>query len=971
MKKTTYTKKNTSTKNKKSIKEKKRKQIEKLENEKLELTDIYKYTGTKRTKAKIKNNARVAKYEADQLKLKYKKGGIGQKLLIIFMIFLIFCLTIGIIFTLYIILNSPKFETSNLYSKEASVLLDKNGVEFARLGTENRELVTYDDLPQVLVDAIVATEDSRFFQHNGVDLARFTKAVIGQLLGRSDAGGGSTLTMQVVKNTYTSTESSGIAGIIRKFTDIYMSVFKVEKTYTKEQIIEFYVNIPYLGSGSYGVEQASQIYFGKSTSELSLSEAAMIAGLFQAPDAYDPYSRPELAEERRNIVLSLMKRHGYISNKEYELAKKITVEELLVGNSNSLNKYQGFVDTVVAEVIKRTGNDPATTSMTIYTTLDQEKQDVIETLYSGETYKWKNDAVQAGIAVIDVNDGSITAIGAGRNKKSERSYNYATMINRHPGSTAKPIFDYGPAIEYLGWSTGQTVIDDKYTYSGGGSIKNWDNGYKGIMTAQEALAQSRNIPALYAFQQINQSDLNTFVTNLGITPEYEGTYIHESHSIGGFNGVNPVQMAAAYATFSRGGTYIEPYSFTKIEYTNSGETYTVKPEKRKAMSDSTAYMINSMLKYAVTSGNIATGTVSGTDVASKTGTSTVDPAVKKEKGITASIIGDSWQMTYSPDYSIALWYGYDEITKENYLTTTEGNNARRAISKVLGSKIFKSGSRWKKPASVVSAEIELGTDPLELASDATPEDLRFTALFKKGTVPSKVSTRFKKLPDPTNLKYDLSTGNLTITWSAPTTIEAVDTNYLTSYFSNNIYKRWTEKYYNERINYNNSILGGIAYSVYINGNFMGTTTQTNYTYIGTISDDSEIIVKTTYANYNRCESDGIKTNVTINNIITPPIEEEPVETEKPTVDEPTTEKTDFSVVFNESKNLTKAKFTNIKNDLKKYISVTAGEKDITNTCDIIYNCDDEDCAADSFTAIITIKCNGYSKPQNITLNIGN
>ena len=348
MKKTTYTKKT-----KEPKKTKVQKEIERLEKQNLELTNVYKYTGTKKTKAKIKNNARIAKYEADQLKLKYKKGGLGQILLIIFMLFLIFCLTIGIIFTLYVIINSPKFDTSNLYSKEASVLLDKNGNEFARLGTENRELVNYEELPQVLVDAIVATEDSRYFQHNGVDLARFTKAVIGQLMGRSDAGGGSTLTMQVVKNAYTSTVSGGIQGIIRKFTDIYMSVFKVEKSYTKEQIIEFYVNIPYLGSGSYGVEQASQIYFNKSVDELSLVEAATIAGLFQAPDAFDPYKYPTKAENSRNIVLNLMCRHGYITEQQRDLAKSIPLESTLNSSSKSVNKYQGFVDTVVMEIIDR------------------------------------------------------------------------------------------------------------------------------------------------------------------------------------------------------------------------------------------------------------------------------------------------------------------------------------------------------------------------------------------------------------------------------------------------------------------------------------------------------------------------------------------------------------------------------------------------------------------------------------------
>ena len=895
MKKTTYTKKNDTKKNDKmkmSKKEKKQLEIEELEKEELELTNIYKYKGKDRTKAKIKNNAKVAKYEADQLKLKYKKGSLGQKILIIFMLLLIFCLTIGIIFTLYIIINSPKFDTSNLYSKESSVLLDKNGNEFARLGTENRELVNYDELPEVLIDAIIATEDSRYYQHNGVDLARFSKAVAGQLLGHSDAGGGSTLTMQVVKNAYSDKSTSGIKGIIRKFTDIYMAVFKVEKAYTKEQIMEFYVNMPYLGSGSYGVAQASQIYFNKDVSELSLTEAATIAGLSQAPDAYDPYSHPEKAENRRNLVLSLMYRHGYINEKERDAAKSISLESLLNSSGKTVNKYQGYVDTVVNEVIKRTGNDPATTSMTIYTTLDSEKQEVIEKLYSGETYTWLNEVVQAGIAVTDVNDGSIVAIGAGRNKKSERSYNYATMIKRHPGSTAKPIFDYGPAIEYLNWSTGTTVVDDTFTYTGGGSIKNWDNGYQGIMTAKNALAQSRNIPALYTFKQLSQDQINEFVTNLGITPAYESGFINESHSIGGFDGVNPLSMSAAYAAFARGGTYIEPYSFTKIEYTNSGETYTVKPKKVKAMSEATAYMINMMLKYAVTSGAVSTGTVSNTDVASKTGTSTVDSAIKKAKGITGSIIGDAWQMTYSPDYCIALWYGYDEITSEHYLSNNEGSSQRRAISKVLGSNILKSGSYWTKPTTVVTAEIELQTDPLELASPATPEDLRSIEYFKKGTVPTETSTRFQTLVNPTNLNYDVTDTSLLITWTGIATPKSIDINYLADYFSKNVYKYWGDKYLNQRIEYNNSVLGGVAYSIYIDDKYIATTTQTNYTYNESITKEVNVTVKSTYTNYNACDSSGISVKV------------------KPVIKEKETTTTTTKVIKNNDKNDNKEEISN-------------------------------------------------------------
>ena len=939
MKKTTY--KNGAKSGKKNIKKD-------LEETDLELTNVYKYTGKARTKAKLKNNAKIAKHEADKLKQKYKKGSLGQKILILFMLFLIFCLTIGIIFTLYIIINSPKFDTANLYSKESSVLLDKDGNEFARLGTENRELVTYEELPQVLIDAIVSTEDSRYFQHNGVDLARFTKAVLGQLAGRSDAGGGSTLTMQVVKNTYTSTEASGIAGIIRKFTDIYMAVFKVEKHYTKEQIIEFYVNIPYLGSGAYGVEQAAQIYFNKSIDELSLSEAALIAGLFQAPGAYDPYKFPEKAEARRKIVLDLMYRHGYITEETRDIAKSMTLDSLLKTDENSSKKYQGYIDTVVEEVIDRTGNDPATTSMTIYTTLDTKKQDVIEDMY--KTYKWKNDKVQAGIAVVSAKDGSIEAIGAGRNKVTERSLNYATSINRHPGSTAKPMFDYGPVIEYLDWSTGQTVIDDKYTYSGGGSIKNWDNDYEGVMTAVDALGASRNIPALYAYHQLSQEQIKEFVTNLGIKPEYENGYINESHSIGGFNGVSPLELAAAYATFARGGTYIEPYSFTKIEYSNTGETYTVKPKKKKAMSDSTAFMVNSMLRDAVSNGHISTGSSNGTQVASKTGTSTVDDSIKKANKITGSIIGDAWQVSYSADSTIALWYGYKNYVDEGYyLTQNEGNSNRRDISKIIGRGILNTGASFKKPTTVVSAEIELGTDPLELASDATPEDLRKTVYFKKGTAPSKTSIRFQKLEAPTNLNYTITNNTLTITWTGIPTPKAIDTTYLQNYFSKNIYANWADKYLNERINYNNTVLGGVAYSVFMNGTYLGNTTQTNYTYNGTITTDTEIKIKTTYVNYNACDSDEVSI------IVKPNLNNNPVIDD--VINKPTTDNdTSINVDINISGTPTKSEIESMYNSNTLYTATLNGN--VVNTTS------DLDCEFDN-KCVLFITYKGKTKNYDI------
>ena len=265
----------------------------------------------------VKNKKKAKK---NKPKVKWSKKNIIITVLLSLGIFFI---GIATIFALYIIFTAPDFDRDLLYNKEMTIINDKNGEEFARVGAQNRELVYYDELPEVLIDAIVATEDARFFQHNGLDIARFAKATIGQLLGRKGAGGASTLTMQVTKNTYTSTDAEGLSGIIRKFTDIYFSIFKIEKVYTKQEIIEFYVNAPWLGEDSWGVEAASQAYFGKSVKDLSLSEAALIAGIFNAPSAFDPYVYPENATQRRSVVLSSMVKQGYITEEQKKLAEEM------------------------------------------------------------------------------------------------------------------------------------------------------------------------------------------------------------------------------------------------------------------------------------------------------------------------------------------------------------------------------------------------------------------------------------------------------------------------------------------------------------------------------------------------------------------------------------------------------------------------------------------------------------------------
>ncbi len=683
----------------------------------------------------------------------------------------IFILAMGIMglvaftaFLIYIASSAPTFNPNNLDTQELSIVYDKDGEVIAKLGAEKREKVTYDELPQVLIDAIIATEDSRFYQHNGFDAPRFLSATFKQLLGQSNAGGASTLSMQVVKNSFTDSKlDTGVKGIIRKFTDIYLAVFKLEKKYSKEQIIEFYVNNHYLGGNIYGVEEASQAYFGKSVSDLNLSEAAIIAGMFKNPGGYSPTLHPEAAKNRRTTVLYLMRRHGYITEEEQEIANNIPIDVICkdaTGKSSSSgnNEYQDYIDTVVQELDKKYNVNPYKTSLLIYTNMDRSKQDGVNRVFRGESYHWVDDKIQSGVSVLDTQTGKILAIGAGRNR-SVGGYNFATDIKRQPGSTAKPLFDYGPGIEYNNWSTYEQFVDEPYTYSGGRPISNWDNGYMGKMTLRRALALSRNIPALKAFQKNDKSKVIEFVTSLGIKPEIENGSIHEAHAIGAFTGTNPLEMSAAYSAFSNGGYYNEPYAVSKFTYRDTGNTVEHKSQKTRAMSESTAFMISSVLQDVQLNGG---GKIPNYSV--KTGTTNFDDAYVRKKGLPGDAIRDSWAVGYSTKTALAMWYGYNESSPEYCMRNLPSSIEKDKLYRTLVSEVIeKDREEFRMPDSVVKLPIISGSDPAKVAPTGYSGNVTYE-YFKKDAQPSAKTTEDEKLATPENVKASFANGSVTVSW---------------------------------------------------------------------------------------------------------------------------------------------------------------------------------------------------------------
>lgn len=819
----------------------------------------------KKEKEKKTSKKRTNKNTEKRKRNEKEKKGIGKKILTIFLGLAIFFVLLIAIFMIYIVISTGNFDPNALVNQDQTVMYDKDGEVFATLGAQKRESVTYDELPQVLIDAIVAIEDSRYYQHNGVDMARFLKASIQQLLGQ-DGGGASTLTMQVVKNNLTDTSRS----IIRKFKDVYLSVFFMEKKYTKEEILEFYVNDSCLGGNIYGVEEASKYYFGKTVSELSLPEAALIAGMYQAPNRYNPYKDPEAAAKRRSTVLSLMVRHGYITEEEEAMANAVDITSMLVGVGEE-SDYQGYIDTVIEEIENKTGYNPAQVPMKIYTALDRDIQDGINKVLSGEAHSWADDYVQAGIAVTNVNDGTIVAIGAGRNREGERTFNYATQAYRQPGSTAKPLFDYGPGFEYNNFSTYTLFNDEKWTYTNGPEVGNWDGAYEGLITLRRALSYSRNVPALKAFQQVDKKNIVNFVNGLGLNIAYStkdenykkydngaDNLINEAYSIGGMSyGVTPLEMAEAYACFANGGYHIESHAVIKIEYRNGGKVEEFTESKEKVMSDSTAYLMNNVLQYAVEAGFNGGARVYGSTVAAKTGTSNLPDSIIEKYGLPGGAVNDLWTVAYTPEYSIALWYGYEEVTSEHYLSGASA--PKDAVMQSIMKYIPKTTKKWEMPSSVVAVTVEKETWPAELPSEYTPDNMKMTEYFKKGTQPTEVSKRYDKLDPITNLQSSKTSSGYKLTWNWKVP-DILDETYLSQYFSNSVYGNQSAQYLKNRLDYNKNTLGGIGFGIYIKDSSgvlerIAFTEETEYVYMPTTSGNIEIVVKAEYKNFKNNASD--------------------------------------------------------------------------------------------------------------------
>ncbi len=576
----------------------------------------------------------------------------------------------------YYVSKAPSLSESKLVATTSSKIYDNKSQLIADLGSERRVNAQANDIPTDLVKAIVSIEDHRFFDHRGIDTIRILGAFLRNLQSNS-LQGGSTLTQQLIKLTYFSTSTSDQT-ISRKAQEAWLAI-QLEQKATKQEILTYYINKVYMSNGNYGMQTAAQNYYGKDLNNLSLPQLALLAGMPQAPNQYDPYSHPEAAQDRRNLVLSEMKNQGYISAEQYEKAVNTPITDGLQSLKSASN-YPAYMDNYLKEVINQveeeTGYNLLTTGMDVYTNVDQEAQKHLWDIYNTDEYvAYPDDELQVASTIVDVSNGKVIAQLGARHQSSNVSFgiNQAVETNRDWGSTMKPITDYAPALEYGVYDSTATIVhDEPYNYPGTNTpVYNWDRGYFGNITLQYALQQSRNVPAVETLNKVGLNRAKTFLNGLGI--DYPS--IHYSNAISSNTtesdkkyGASSEKMAAAYAAFANGGTYYKPMYIHKVVFSDRSEKEFSNVGTR-AMKETTAYMMTDMMKTVLTYGTGRNAYLAWLPQAGKTGTSNyTDEEIENHIKTSQFVAPDELFAGYTRKYSMAVWTGYS-----NRLTPLVGN----------------------------------------------------------------------------------------------------------------------------------------------------------------------------------------------------------------------------------------------------------------------------------------------------------
>jgi penicillin-binding protein 1A len=637
--------------------------------------------------------------------------------------------------------NMPKYDIENITGELSSFVFDRDEQEITKLRTEkNRVQLDPNEVPKIMKEALVSIEDQRFYKHHGFDPIRFGGAVIANIREGYGAEGGSTLTQQLVKIAVLENPEKKLR---RKIQEAIIA-FQVEGKYSKEQILTMYLNNVYYGHGAHSLQTAAQVYFGKNAQDLNLEEAAMLAGVINAPGRYSPYLNMERAKQRQALVLNEMVDMNFISAEAAQAAKEAPLN--LVGLKENNYEYQSYIDFIIDEAIEKLDlNDRDISSLytagyKIYTTMDKKTQDQAEKAYSNDKFfpPDKNDkVVQSAMVVLDPHSGEVTALIGGRKQEGERQFNRAVNAYRQPGSSIKPIVVYAPALE-KGYGPA-TVLDDypqEYSTPAGPKVFiNYDEktrGYRGLISMRTAIQWSVNTVAVKMLEKIGITEGFNFAEKLGITSLVDSGSANDmglSLALGGLTkGVSPLEMAAAYGTFANQGIYIKPHVIRRIEDSEGNLLYEHKTVKTVVMSPQTAYLITDMLRTVVDAGTAGAARMNR-PVAGKTGTTSFDV--------------DAWFCGYTPELVGVVWMGFD---KEEAMSGVYGGSVCGPIWKDVMTAAHKDVPVTQFPAPDGIVELQVDYKSGLLPSPLTPPEQVVTEKFNTAYVPTEISNVWIQLP---------------------------------------------------------------------------------------------------------------------------------------------------------------------------------------------------------------------------------
>ncbi|WP_105979102.1 transglycosylase domain-containing protein [Bacillus paralicheniformis] len=576
----------------------------------------------------------------------------------------------------------------------SSKIVDQNGEEVTSLYTENRRPISIAEVPDGVKNAFIAVEDKRFYEHHGIDFKSVSRAVYKDILAGGKVEGGSTITQQLAKNTFLTHDKT----FLRKTKEVIIAI-NLERDYSKDKLLEMYLNQLYFGHGVYGIQAAANYFFSKDVKDLTVSEGAVLASIPKAPSTYSPILNPEKSRERRNVILGMMNEQGYISSKETVRAQGSTLG-LHVKEKSKNPWLDSYIDLVMKEAEDKysiSSEQLLQGGYTISVPLDVSIQKAAYTLMKQDGYFPGTDNKAEGSAVfIDNRTGGVVAALGGR-EYAPKGYNRATAP-RQPGSTFKPLAVYGPALEEKRFKP-YSMLEDKQLSYGGYSPKNYDGQYEGKVSMVDALTYSKNAPAVWTLNEIGIETVKPYLSRLGMNVPDEGLAL----GLGGLEkGVSPLEIAGAYRTFANSGQYTEPFFIKKITDENGDVIFRREEKSEKVFSKQTAWNMTRMLEEVVKSGTGKAGDFSG-EVAGKTGSTTY---TGKEGGTK-----DAWFAGYTPEVTGAVWMGYDKTDESHYL---KGGSAypTRLFKDILKRSNHKP-ERFKAPEGVKDLDRPIRLEDLE------------------------------------------------------------------------------------------------------------------------------------------------------------------------------------------------------------------------------------------------------------------